>query len=512
MPCSARLSEMRPGDFLVNTSADASAHFLSHHSGAGRHSCCAVVLLRPEANGTSLPTVPQLLVSGGDARIALDPQSGLNRYACRPYPDPSLLAFGSSTASVISPAGLAAAEALRDRVLVAAETDTLDEIYDRELQRIRLELLALLGLSDAGVALEFASSGTDAHAWVAAANAADRPLTVVMVEESETGSGVAAALQVKNATVIRVPLRGTDGAPRPLAELDAEVGETVAVAVRSGGQVLLVMVDQSKTGLIAPSPACVALLHRRYAARLQVLVDACQLRLAPATLHAYLQQGFMVAVTGSKFLSGPSFSAALLLPEPLAQRLKLRQHESGMTVNWGLLLRWEAALAEKRRFRAVPQAVVLGFMQTFAQAITGRLNNDPCFESLPVHPMARSSGAQSWDQIQTIFPFLLYRITGGRVPLNRDETQQIYRRLPGDISSSGDAGVRCQLGQPVACGTRDGVAVSALRLCLSARLISDAFGVKGEGKGIDGVIAEAMAALDKTSGLIRSVSCRVRVD
>jgi len=500
MPCSVRPPEMCPVNFLVNS--------LPRHPGVGRNPGCAVIPLQRKVNGASLPPIRQLLVCGGDARIALDPQSGLNKYACRPYPDASLLAFGSSTASVISPAGFAAAEALRERLSQESGTASQAVIYARELQRIRQELLAAFGLADAGVALEFATSGTDVHALVArsVANSTDRPLSVVMVAESETGSGVAAALQVKNAQVWSVPLRLADGMPRPLADLDAEVAGRVERAVRSGARVLLVMVDQSKTGLIAPSADCVVGLHQRHADRLDVLVDACQLRLAPPTLRAYLQRGFMVAVTGSKFLTGPSFSAALLLPEQVAQRLNLRPHEASMTVNFGLLLRWEAALAENRRFNAVPQTVIFDFMQAFAQAITDRLNNDPCFEPLNVHPLARGSGAQGWDQIQTIFPLLLYRAdcAGARVPLNRAETQQIYQQLPVGI---GEAGLRCQLGQPVACGTRDGIAVSALRLCLGARLISDAFAAKqGADEGIACIIAVAMAALDKTSALIRSLS------
>ncbi|HCN89289.1 MAG TPA: hypothetical protein DIT28_08935, partial [Oxalobacteraceae bacterium] len=60
----------------------------------------------------------QLLVSGGDARVLLDPQHGMNKYGCRPVPDATLLAFGSSTASIISEAGYAAADQLRRRLLV----------------------------------------------------------------------------------------------------------------------------------------------------------------------------------------------------------------------------------------------------------------------------------------------------------------------------------------------------------------------------------------------------------
>ena len=66
-----------------------------------------------DAAPCTLPDTNALLVSGGDARIALDPVSRLSVYGGRPCPDPDLVALGSSTASVISSAGMAAADAPR---------------------------------------------------------------------------------------------------------------------------------------------------------------------------------------------------------------------------------------------------------------------------------------------------------------------------------------------------------------------------------------------------------------
>jgi len=462
-------------------------------------------VVRP--GSADFPTTAQLLIAGGDSRIEIDPDSGLNKYGCQPHPDATLLAFGSSTASVISPAGFAAAQQLRERLSRAAENDNLTASSERELRRIRQELLESFGLTDEAVALVFATSGTDAHAIVArsVANMNEKPLTIVMVEESETGSGVAAALLVNNACVQSVQLRLADGAPRALADVDAEVREKVDAAVSSGGRVLLVMVDQSKTGLIAPGHDCVAELYRRHAGCVEVLVDACQLRLTPTALRDYLRQGFMVAVTGSKFLTGPSFSAALLLPEQLAKDIALAHRDEHVAANAGLLLRWEAALAEWRRFQKIPADVILTSMQAFAEAVTSRLNADPCLVPLPVHPLARGSSHENlrWDAVQSIFPFLLYRSdeAGGGVPLTRLETMQIYRYLPVENYHLSGTELRCQFGQPVACGMRDGIEVSALRLCISARLISDA----ADGSGIGIVIAGAMAALDKAASLVRAM-------
>jgi hypothetical protein len=65
----------------------------------------------------------------------------------------------------------------------------------------------------------------------------------------------------------------------------------------------------SKTGLVCPSAATVALLSREYGARLVVAVDACQLRNTLDAVGRHVLQGHVVLVTGSKVLPpSPSFN------------------------------------------------------------------------------------------------------------------------------------------------------------------------------------------------------------
>lgn len=483
----------------------------------------------------SLPSTEQLLIAGGDARLALDPLSGLNKYGCGPLPDPELLAFGSSTASTISTEGYDVANRLHQKLLTAIGTESHTAVYALEMQRIRLEWLQLCELSDlTGLELIFAPSGTDIHAIAAqyaGSGASSSPLAV-MVDANETGSGVASALIENAVEVVQVSIRLDDGTPRPSAAIDAEVEVLAASAAALNRCVLLILVDQSKTGLIAPSPACVMELHRRYPDNIEVLVDACQFRIAMPTLRAYLEQGFMVALTGSKFLTAPSFSAALLLPSTVAERLQKRAFPRGLltsssranwpsnwigiehlnnTANFGLLLRCKVALEELRRFRTAPQAAVIDFLQSFAEAIQQRLQSDPHFKPLPVPQLDRRPliEANSWDHLQTIFPFLLYDPKpAGRIPLSSEQTRNVYQRLQSplwsdalDHTDSCITTIRCQLGQPVACGSRNGIAVSALRLCLSSRLITEAAacGVQG-----NATIKNALKTLDKTASLIQS--------
>jgi hypothetical protein len=501
-------------------------------------------------NAGGLPATHHLLVAGGDARIALLPGQNFNRYGCAPLPDPGLMGLGSATASVISETGFAAADALRNRL--AADPAPPAARYARELNRLRQALAQLCGMDDLpGVDIVFAASGTDLHLIAAqlVGNRATVPALALMVNAEETGSSVAAALSghhfsahtalaeavsvgsaipaANTIEIATVPIRLTDGTPRPPAAVDAEFESLANHALTQGRRVLLVLTDVSKTGLIAPSLACVTALQRRWPDALDILVDACQFRLAPATLRAYLSHHFMVALTGSKFMTGPTFSGALLIPAATAQRLRrhplpraLRAYSAAAdwpdgyltadsldnVANVGLLLRWEAALAELRAFRAVPEATVTHFLHTFARAVQHRLNNDPAFELIPAPQINRRPliEAASWDHIQTIFPFLLHH--PGNRPLSLKQTAQIHQHLQADLTRHPgldfpSAAVRYQLGQPVTFGQRHGMAVSALRLCASARLVVEATAGGKDNSAV--VIERALAALDKTALLVR---------
>ena len=491
--------------------------------------------LAGEPDAMALAPTSLLLTEGGDARIVLDPARGLNKYGGAPVPDPELAAFGSSTASTISTSAFAAADRLRDRLAGTAGRESASLAYARELDRLRVELADLCGVADLpNLAIVFAASGTDLHLLAAqlAAGGARAPLLAVMMEATETGSGVPAALGARHFSnrtalgasvtdgagiegaaaveIAAIPGRGTDGLPRPTELVDAEIEARIADAAKARRRVLLTLVDGSKTGMIAPSPGCALAIHERFPDAVTVLVDACQFRLGRASLRAYLEHGFMVALTGSKFLTGPTFSGALLVPRVLARRLQRQslppalgaysaqaEWPRGWTaarslpdaVNHGLLLRWEAALDELRAFRSIPDRDTAAFLHRFAEAVSARLREDPAFEPLPVPALDRRPLVESghWDEIPTIFPFLLRG--ADRRLLSREAMARVYAGL---------AAQRCQVGQPVPCGERDGVSLSALRLCASARLIVEA---ASDPAGTTAVIARAMAVLDKAAYL-----------
>ena len=488
-----------------------------------------------------LPSTEVLLAHGGDARIALDAATGRNKYGCPAAPEDGIADFGSSTASSISPRGFAAAQALRQGLAALEGRERRAITYARELDRIRAELTELCGLTDlAGLDIVFAASGTDLHLLASAlvGGTPDQPLVCVDVEAEETGSGVPDALSGRHfssrtalgervtagaaigahAEFVAVSSRDDAGALRANADIEEELDAVVLDAAMSGQRALLTVTDVSKTGLISPGLDVVLALTRRFPKTLEVLVDACQFRLSPQSLKAYLDQGFMVAVTGSKFLTGPTFSGALFVPEAAREHLKtrllppgLRAYSAradwpadwvagaGMTdaANYGLLLRWEAALAELSAFRALPQAEVEAFVRSFARVVRQRLVGDPVLEALPARRLDRGPiGAfTGWDRTASIFPFLLRHTAPGKTGyLSLAETEAVYRAM-------GESGAR--LGQPVRCGARDGQPLSALRLCNSARVITEALSPGGDSSA---VLASALRVLDQTARAARAVS------
>ena len=498
----------------------------------------------------SLPSTSQLLTEGGDARIVCG-LDGANRYGCSVVPEPDVLAYGSSTASTISSTGFAMAEALRKRLELAAQIEKPHVTYEREIDRIRRELRALCGLESLpGLEIIFGASGTDLHLFASQLMvnlAAPAPL-IIRVESSETGRGVPDALAghhfsdcaaLGDRVIPNVPLdcgraveireircRTSEGNLRAVDEVDREVEEAVRRAVASGQRVLLTLVDVSKTGFIAPSPACAADLKSRFPEFIDVLVDACQFRLAEETLKAYLEHDFMVAITGSKFITGPTFCGALFVPRHVSRRmwsqslpLALKGYSAradwpkgwaarnrlNRVANFGLLLRWEAALSELRAFRKLPEAAISHFLESFATAITTRLRNHPAFELLPTPALDRGKMGSnpSWDQSPTIFSFLLRRRESWLTPKETKRVHELLREnLGGDESKNPLLELRCQVGQPVEYGSREGKVVSALRLCLSSRLIVEAL----TGRGPAAVISDALAALDKTAMVAASLS------
>ncbi|MEO0700177.1 MAG: hypothetical protein AAFY81_10765, partial [Pseudomonadota bacterium] len=122
------------------------------------------------------------LSSGGDARIALNPETGLNRYLSAPYPR-DVLAYSSSTISDISSEAFAH--------LAERFEDLREASYADSLDTLRLRIKAALDLLPSDARIVFAPSGTDLE-YVALACALGRApggVHNILLGADETGSG-----------------------------------------------------------------------------------------------------------------------------------------------------------------------------------------------------------------------------------------------------------------------------------------------------------------------------------
>jgi hypothetical protein len=459
-----------------------------------------------QANAATL-----LMTTGGDARILLDPASGLNRYYSAPRPS-EVLAYASSTANDVS----APAFDRAGRVL-AEMGETLDGAgYAERLEAMRGRIRDAYALS-ADVGIVFAPSGTDLE-YVGLACVEGRGeggTHNILLGADEVGSGCihsaygryfAESTALGSATragepvpgfgdtkveMIDIPVRDPQGRPRPSAEIAAKMDEAVAGAAAAGRHVLVHVVHGSKTGLILPSLADIDRLARRHGERVTFLVDACQARITSPALRDYLDRGAMVFVTGSKFMGGPPFSGFALvppglaarapaLPEGLATIFRRAEWPPGWpgaerlpdSANPGLLLRFEAAIFELERFQRLSIEAVTRIILSFHAAVRKEIiEPTPARRVAPYPPGEREEADTHPIEMRTLSTLDLSGLgpstgsgqAGGGATF--DDAVRWHKALLGH-------GVR--LGQPVKCVKLPGGGWGAtLRIGLSMPMVAE---------------------------------------
>jgi hypothetical protein len=278
--------------------------------------------------------------------------------------------------------------------------------------------------------------------------------------------------------VVPIALRHADGRRRPGAEVDNEVLARAAALARP---LLLHVLDTSKTGLSGPSPAVARMIRDAAPDQVLVAVDACQLRCTADEIKAYLGDGFMVLLTGSKFLGGAPFCGGLLLPPAIADALaeapaapaglaaysasfdlplRLRgwfAHGFGALANIGLGLRWTTALAELDRYESIGEALRCRILANFVEQVRARAG---AIAGLDCEP----PGSAIDPNRGSIVTLAVEGPEHGAAAMRAAAALHARLREPcPDLL--GDA--NCHIGQPVAVGEK-----AALRVCASAPLVS----------------------------------------
>lgn len=435
--------------------------------------------------------IPLMLTSGGDQRITVPRGGNTNIYGASPFPR-STLGYSSSTANDISLDAFRHLEAMVERRPPGSLGDA--ECYGEALEDMRSRLRRVLQLSD-GTDVIFAPSGTDLEfvALAVARARAGRPVVNILLGMEEVGSGCSLAAGgryfakqtavcpatvkggpvegLADTLICNIPVRDAEGRPvssaRAAREIDAKAGEAQSLRFH----VLLHIVHGSKTGLILPDFATIDTLMERHGQNLSLVVDACQARIEPETVRAYLARGAIVLLTGSKFIGGPPFSGMALIPagmapdRPLAPGLSTIFRRGEWPAGWdccghlpeeanpGLWLRLEAALFELERFATISASDRERVIACFGSAVRALADR---LDVRLVHPALDSEKLHQ----STLTTLDLSTLPGAP---NLAVAQRWYRVL---------AARGLRLGQPVKCVRgADGDWAGTLRMSLSMPLV-----------------------------------------
>lgn len=409
------------------------------------------------------------MASGGDARIVLDPVTGLNRYYSAPYPRQTR-AFASSTANDVS------------REAFAHICDLLEDAehtpYADQLSMLRRRIKRAYGLVD-DCEIAFAASGTDLE-YVALALAVGQSaggVHNILLGADEVGSGCIRSAHgryfadttargiatrpgdtvegLEKVTLADVPVRCAQGKARSSTDICAAITTECELAIEADATILLHIVHGSKTGLILPALGELDVLLDRYAGRIVPVVDACQARITSPAIAQYVDRNAIVFLTGSKFMGGPPFSGFALIPAALIAQAKplpaglanvLRRAEMpdqwpGREIltdesNLGLSLRLEASIFELERFQAIPLAQINVLIDTFAKSVRQEIC-EPLGISLVETSGEPSDRKNHALEMRTLATLDISSLSPG---LTFDDATQLHRKLA-------LSGVR--LGQPV---------------------------------------------------------------
>jgi hypothetical protein len=211
----------------------------------------------------------------------------------------------------------------------------------------------------------------------------------------------------------------------------------------------------------------------------------------------------------------------------------------GDQANLGMLLRWQAALAEMQAFALVPDVEARRRTASFIAGVESAIASSPDVLAVEVPAPSRIDlmlddaevAEPGWDQLQTIRSFMVLEPGAGldpsaRRPLEVARARKIYRWLNADVSrvlepDAGDtdqalARLLCHIGQPapVAHDMLGPVMAGALRISVGARLLSG----EPSHEGLDSVarmareIADASRIIDKIGLLLRHWDRLERLD
>jgi hypothetical protein len=471
-----------------------------------------------------------LLMDGGDLRLNIDEIDLLNKYGCRPFPRPDAFTFSSSTATSVSNFAFDKTDKVRSILIRNSLKNGFKNASIDFSELLKNNLKKIFKLNEESEII-FSPSGTDSSLQIAAITQifSDKEITHVLVASDETGSGVPSALKgchfenttalnfpvkkgdkiegFRDVDLIKIPFRDENGTLKSSKQLDEEVYDAIYKTNEQGRHIVLHTMDQSKLGYQSPSDELIKRLNTLANLSMQIVVDGSQLRLDPKDIQNYLNKGYIVTITGSKYFTGPPYSGALLLPKSVNKVLHSVKNSlpAGLTqyynhpdwpiswfcsndlsdgYNYGSYMRWNAAIVEMDRYYKTPILYRNMGIEMFCNFVEDSIKEASFLE--PIYGNEAKTNSYTSKEfgirnIRTIFPFFILK---NKEVLSVDNVKKLYTLLNSDLSDQFEdspleiirlAAQKCHIGQAVNVKYANDIESAVLRISLGARVISDSW-------------------------------------
>jgi len=513
----------------LNTESLSKYKELQHFHGLNNSNNIFKESWKPILENLAKPT-EYLLMSGGDLRLNIDEFELLNKYGCRPFPRPEAFTFASSTATSVSNYAFDKTDKVRSILIQNSLKKGFKNTTIEFSELLKNNLRKSLKINDA-CQIIFSPSGTDSSLQIAAITQiiSDKEITHVLVASDETGSGIPTALKgchFENTTalnypvkkgdkiegfrdidLIEIPLRDGNGALKSSIQLDKEVFTAISKTNELGRHIVLHAMDQSKLGYQSPTEKMIQSLKTLDNLSIQIIVDGSQLRLDPNDIQNYLNKGYIVTITGSKYFTGPPYCGALIVPKSVSKSINSVKNTipEGLTdyynhsdwptswfcskdlcdgFNYGSSMRWNAAIVEMDRYFKTPILYRNLGIEMFCNFVEDSIKDASFLEPLfgdETKINTYNSEEFGLRNIRTIFPFFILK---NNEVLTNDKVKKLYLLLNSDISdqfaeSSIEiirlAAQKCHIGQAVDVKYGNDIQSAVLRISLGARVISESW-------------------------------------
>lgn len=471
-----------------------------------------------------------LLMSGGDLRLNIDEFELLNKYGCRPFPRPEAFTFASSTATSVSNYAFDKTDKVRTILIHNSLKNGLNNATLDFSELLKNNLRKSLKIKD-DCQIIFSPSGTDSSLQIGAITQiiTNKEITHVLVASDETGSGIATALKgrhfenttalnypvkqgdkiegFRDVELIKVPFRDENGQLKTSNQLDTEIFDAISKTNDLGRHVVLHTMDQSKLGYQSPSKEMIHNLNTLNDLSIQIIVDGSQLRLDPIDIRQYLNKGYIVTITGSKYFTGPPYAGALIVPKSVSESINVVKNTlpKGLTqyynhsdwplswgcsnslpdgFNYGSYMRWNAAIVEMDRYFKTPILYRNLGIEMFCNFVEDSIKDAPFLEPLfGDETKINTYNTEDFGlrNIRTIFPFFILK---NNQALTVDKVKKLYLLLNSDISDQFEgssleiirlAAQKCHIGQAVNVKYGNDLQSAVLRISLGARVISESW-------------------------------------